>query len=276
METLEELIKYVKRNYAEGTWEEFVKSRPPVVNSNPDRLAKEFIEEGLARRTRLFREYIKFTFKNYALPKIDDIYDARILSLPCANGEEAFTLAVTALEAGLRHFKIEGRDISEEHINHALRGETWLQKRRIEQLADYIEKGYFSSTTAKYPDPNFFVGRAVQNKCEFYVHDILSHEIPDGYEVTYCLNLLIHLSETGRDTALWNLTKNMRQGDLLILDEPYEVPAAINALNSRMYGQVYEQFGWKKAFNDFLANMEAKEDLKLRKLGEDNVYEKRM
>ncbi|MBS3121723.1 hypothetical protein J4434_02470 [Candidatus Woesearchaeota archaeon] len=271
MQTLDELIKHVKRYYAEGTWEGFVKSRPPIVNANPEKLAKEFVEEGLSRRTRLFREYIESTFNRFVLPKISDAYDARILSMPCANGEEAFTLAIIALEAGLRYFKIDGRDISEEHINQALRGETWLQKRRIEQLADYIEKGYFTSTNAKFPYPNFFVDQSVKNKCEFYVHDILSDEILGGYEVTYCLNLLIHLSETGRDIALWNLTKNMRQGDLLILDEPYEIPAAFDG---RMYGQVYEQFGWKKAFNDFLANLEAKEDLKLRKIGEDNVYEK--
>lgn len=273
MQTLEELIKHVKRNYAEGTWEEFVKHRPPIVGANPQKLFREFVEEGLFRRTRLFREHIEYTFKKFVLPKVNDVYDARILSLPCANGEEAFTLAITALEAGLRHFKIEGRDISEEHINQALRGETWLQKRRIESLAEYIDKGYFSSTTAKFPDPNFFVNKAVKNKCEFYVHDILSDEILEGYEVIYCLNLLVCLSETGRDIVLWNITKNMRQGDLLILDEPYEIPAAFDG---RRYGEVYEQFGWKKVFNDFLAGMEAKKDLKLRKISEDNVYERMM
>lgn len=273
METLEELIKHVKKNYAEGTWEAFLKSRPPIVNANPEKLAKEFVEEGLFRRTRLFREYIESTFRKFVMPKISDSYDARFLSLPCANGEEAFTLAVLALEAGLKYFKIEGRDISEEHINQALRGETWLQKRRMESLAKYIEKGYFSSTNAKFPEPNFFVSQAIRNKCEFYVHDILSDEIPVGYEVIYCLNLLIHLSETGRDTALWNIAKNMKQGDLLILDEPYKIPAAFDG---RRYGEVYEQFGWKKVFNDFLAGMEAKKDLKLRKISEDNVYEKMM
>ncbi len=123
---------------------------------------------------------------------------------------------------------------------------------------------------------NFVVNPHVVRMCDFYVQDIIREEVPFGFDVIYCLNLFVYLTDEGKDSALFNLTKNMVSGSLLIVDEPYSVPAPDFRGRPRYNARTEAQFGWKADLNELYESLHQR-DFGLRKISTNpkhNVYEK--
>ena len=241
---LDQLIEHVETHYSEGTWEQFAAKRN-LQQQKPESLERDF-EEQLFRRTRLFCEYIEETFYQHVLPRLETSYNPKVLSLPCANGEEVCSIAILAQEAGVSNCIVQGRDISEQNIEHAIKGETWIKKERKKDFQHHIDAGYFVSTNAKFPDPNLFVTKGIKRKCEYFVHDILKSPVQENFDAIYCLNLLPRFNLYGCKTAVDNLTRNMQPGNLLILDASYWVP------DGKLFCSDKANYSWKKEQNNFL------------------------
>ncbi len=125
----------------------------------------------------------------------------RILSLPCASGEEAYTIAIGLLEAGLapEEFDILGIDLSPVAVrraraaryrHHALRGAT------LPELWAVASDDGFELTGQVRRSVAFRTGNALDPDC------IAAYE---RFDAIFCRNLLIYLTSEARTRVLARL-----------------------------------------------------------------------
>ena len=279
MQTLDDLRLYVETYYGHDFWRG-VAPRGRDAEKNPEELITKFFQHDLPTKTRMFREYIDFTFNHFVKPRIKDEPMSNILSMPCANGEEAFTLAIHGLENDL-YIEVEGRDINPGLIDIASSGKVYIPTFRFKQLQPWIEDGFLKRipkysrggiVTANVEVPSF-----VKDRCQFFIHDILERSLDEHYDVIYCINLFVYLSDNGKDAALENLVSGLNTGSLLIVDQPYWVPPPNKRNGMPRYNAKNEEiYGWKVDLNEFYASLH-KKDLGLKKVSKfdtHNVYEK--
>ena len=132
----------------------------------------------------------------------------RVLSLPCSSGEEAYSIAMTLLEAGLDpdQFKIDGVDINQQGLSIARRGIYGAYSFRNTPFFNpqyYLNK-YFSLT-----DKNCYcIHKKIQLSIKFNQGNILEFDSPyqaSTYDIIFCRNLLIYFHDSARHQALNNL-----------------------------------------------------------------------
>ncbi len=135
----------------------------------------------------------------------------RVLSLPCASGEEAWSAAIALLEIGLSPDDIDvlGIDISRTAIqraqagiyrNNALRGQpmpdVWMQPRA----------------------GGFAIAGSIKRCARFRVGNALDPKLLDSserFDVVFCRNLLIYLHPEARARVLKTLLAALEPGGLL-------------------------------------------------------------
>jgi chemotaxis protein methyltransferase WspC len=129
----------------------------------------------------------------------------RFLSAPCATGEEPYSIAMVLLEMGLSSdaFHIDGVDISAKAIETA--------KRAIYGKGSFREKNtgcqqrFFTRVQeGERLDPD--VARLVHFHTDNFVRPdaLAGHE---RYDIVFCKNLLIYLTEDGRKQVFANLDR---------------------------------------------------------------------
>ena len=134
----------------------------------------------------------------------------RILSAPCASGEEPYSVAMALLEKGFPEtsFVIEAIDISPKQI----------EKARAGQYLEALPRGCCSDKVAKYFTRNgkkLLLSDNIRKLVHFSQENLIGEfkaltRLP--YDIVLCKNLLIYLSDKARNT----LIKNVRQ--LLVED----------------------------------------------------------
>ncbi len=267
-EQFREFVKHLDNYYSSGTWSGFAIGNSGLIKSrNIDLIMHTFADSGVSKQTSLFREELVYISQSFVFDRIKDFSEVKILSLPCADGKEVYTLAALCFDNDLDNFSIEGRDHSYECISKAENGEYLIDRKKIQEISDFIQKGYFSVTNSKFPEPNLKVSPKLKNKSEFYVQDILREPLSDSYDLVFCLNFLSYLNQKGRETALENICLNLDPGSILILDSAYQLPPG------RLTGRQKEIFGWREELNDFIAGLEENK-FNLRQIKEPNIYEK--
>ena len=273
VERLGELVTHVNRYYRSGAWDEFLRR----VNRNLDhddisKAEREFANGGLSHQTEFFRGCLRAIFEE-VLPKIKDLYPLSLLSLPCSNGQETYSLVMLALEKGLGQVSGTGIDLSDEQLEIARKGEYFLTREKSKELGAEIKKGNIvplDQLGRQHFRPNFAVSGHLKERVEFYGSDLLRSEVEGRYDVTFCLGLLMHFNEEGQNEALWNLTKNMRSGDLLVLDQPYPL-----VHGTRLAGAERKEWEYRRGYNQMIAGLEERLELGLRRVSSRfNVYEK--
>jgi len=148
----------------------------------------------------------------------------RLLSVPCASGEEPFSLAMALLDAGVPadRFKIEAVDISARALARAGRGFYGRNSFRGEDLA--FRDRYFRPSAE-----GFVLNPAVRRCVRFYQGNFLNDAFPTdqaSYDVIFCRNLLIYLDPLVRWRALDKIKRLLVPGGLLFVS-PAEQPLAI-------------------------------------------------
>lgn len=95
---------------------------------------------------------------------------ARILSLPCSHGEEAVSLAIECLDAGLREFMVHGKDVQPACIEAARSGRIPFPgiPRHVTGLVD----------------------PAVMSRLSFSTADVFKDDIGSDYDLIVCRNFL--------------------------------------------------------------------------------------
>lgn len=133
------------------------------------------------------------------LPDLKSRGGARILSLPCSHGEEAVSLAIECLEAGMDEFIVHGKDVQPACIESARRGRFPFQG-----LPKYV--------TCE-------VSPTVMSHLSFSVADVFDRAIGEDYDLIVCRNFLGYftpqvVAQIGRKLA--NALTFDRPGYLLV------------------------------------------------------------
>jgi len=271
--SLAEFRAYVDRYYLQGTWKDFLKSNGPVQSMPLENIVREFYCRGLSHKTSFFSRELERTFKKM-LPYLQERKDrgltSRILSLPCSRGQEVYSLAILADQAEIKNCRVEGRDVCPTLIDIASNQQYWIEQERKDLLQPYLEEGYFWIERGKRKNDgthNLKIAPNITHRCDFFVHDLLLDQIPAEYQAVLCLNLFMHLSPEGRTRAVENLTSNLEPGCRLFLGDPYEVNLGYHR-------------GWnlerqrRNEYNRFIEGLEERPELRLRKVGRPNIYQK--
>jgi chemotaxis methyl-accepting protein methylase len=253
MQPIDDFRQFLERYYSQDVCNAFSPSEKDR-SLSLDALAKKFFSQ-LPTRTRMFREYVTDTFNKYVLPKIREKTMPRVLSLPCSNGEEVYTLAMLGLDNDI-YLRVEGMDVNHNLIDIAESGKLSLPWDKVKKLSEPVKKGYLRRQNNF---PNVIINPHVKDRCGFQVCDILTQQVScdtEAYDAVYCLNLFCYLSEFGREEAVQNLLVNMEEGTLLIVDEPYWVPPPnTRAGQARYNGKDEQLYGWKLDLNRFLETL---------------------
>ena len=161
-------------------------------------------ESATLNETTTYLRYLKETIRK---PKI------RILSVPCARGEEPISLLHAALQAGYKcsEISITGIDLSFNAISLAKEGILTGSSMR-ESTVEFMSH-YFDRIGSSYKLKNEY------SEClSFFQQNILecSSAIDgDEYDVIYCRNLLIYLGIEEKNHLISTLSTLLTQGGLL-------------------------------------------------------------
>ena len=150
----------------------------------------------------------------------------RLLSAPCASGEEPYSLAMTLLDMGLPAdcFRIDAIDICRQSIRKAR--QAVYGKHSFRGVSE-AEKAQNFQITPQGLALNPAIRQTVHFKCANLMRCLA--ETGSNYDVIFCRNLLIYLEEAASQHLLESFASLMRPGALLIVGsaETGKVPPAL-------------------------------------------------
>lgn len=136
----------------------------------------------------------------------------RILSVPCASGEEPYSLAIALRSAGMAHdsFVIDAVDISAQVIRRAEQGIYTRNAFRTPDLA--FRDRHF----VRHGD-SFELAPEIRRLVRFRCGNLLTLDPPDEntYDIIFCRNLLIYFSEATQEIAMRKLRALLDDDGLL-------------------------------------------------------------
>jgi chemotaxis protein methyltransferase WspC len=147
---------------------------------------------------------------------------ARILSVPCAAGEEPYSMAMALADAGIapERYQIDAIDLSAAAIRRARAA---LYKRYAFRGAELAFRDrYFTED-----DGAFVLGDEIRSKVRFSQGNLLSLDVDANarrYDVIFCRNLLIYFDDQAIGRAAQVLSALLADGGLLLAG-PAETPA---------------------------------------------------
>ncbi|WP_435011826.1 CheR family methyltransferase (plasmid) [Tundrisphaera lichenicola] len=138
-----------------------------------------------------------------------------ILSLPCAGGEEAYSIAITLLEIGLPpdRFRVDAVDVSARSVARAIAGVYGPNSFR--GVDPTIRSRYFREHGgASTLDPS------VRSTVRFHLGNLLDPGLladRPPFDVVFCRNLLIYFDGPSRAIAYTSLARLLVEGGVLFL-----------------------------------------------------------
>jgi chemotaxis protein methyltransferase WspC len=140
----------------------------------------------------------------------------RVLSAPCANGEEPYSIAITLLEAGLPAdaFTIDAIDLSLTGLALAKTGR--YRTRSLREVNPVILKKYFLACG----DDTYQVNDAVK-LCVTYRHanilDVVTVDPLHSYDIIFSRNVLIYMSKPAREQVIEGFSRLLTSDGLLFV-----------------------------------------------------------
>jgi chemotaxis protein methyltransferase CheR len=155
----------------------------------------------------------------------------RVWSVGCASGEEAYTLALLAVEAFARgplRVEVLGTDISDAALATAAVGR--YGERAMRAVDPALRERYFD----RQGDGSYLVGARLRHLVRFRRHNLARGPTPPsgeaGFDLVICRNVLIYFDATLVAPAVEALRRALRPGGTLLLGHadalPQEVPGA--------------------------------------------------
>ena len=139
----------------------------------------------------------------------------RLLSIPCATGEEPCSLAMALLDAGVspQAFTIEAVDVSQQVLDRARRG---LYTRNAFRTADLsFRDRHFSQA----PD-GYTLSAAVRAQVQMSCGNLLTLDTPaagQAFDLIFCRNLLIYFDAPTQRLAIHKLLSLLQDDGLLFV-----------------------------------------------------------
>lgn len=180
---------------------------------------QELVEEVVVAETWFFRDSKPFEMlarfvKEEWLPSNPD-KPIRILSLPCATGEEPYSIAITLIEAGLMpsQLKIDAFDISERNIKRCKTAH--YRENSFRGVSSYIRDRFFNRE-----QDNYYPDILIKAMVNFEVASVLDPVFINtqlAYDVVFCRNLLIYFDRETQAVAVEMLNKLLKQEGMLFV-----------------------------------------------------------
>ena len=139
----------------------------------------------------------------------------KILSLPCATGEEPYSIAMALRDYGLTEgdFYVDGVDVSKRALAKARRAIYGQHSFREEGVN--IQEKYFKKTRS-----GFQVSQDIREYVSFTKANIISDKIcpsNEFYDIIFCRNLLIYFSRETQKIVLDKLRLMLKNGGFLFV-----------------------------------------------------------
>jgi chemotaxis protein methyltransferase WspC len=139
----------------------------------------------------------------------------RILSLPCATGEEPYTIVMALFDAGIAaaQFQVDALDVSPRLIERAQQGRYGNNSFRGAQLG-YRER-YFSAV-----EDGYALDESVRQQVRFQCGNLLDPALlanQPPYDLVLCRNLLIYFDQATQEAVLAGFKRLMRQDGVIFV-----------------------------------------------------------
>ncbi|MFB6134972.1 MAG: protein-glutamate O-methyltransferase CheR [Halanaeroarchaeum sp.] len=148
----------------------------------------------------------------------------RIWSAACADGREPYSLAMLALDEGLRANQVDilATDIDENALERARQGVyTSTRTTDLEEQLEFLS------------DPESFVtiegetvalGDEPKSLISFDRHDLITGDPKDGFDLVLCRNVCIYLDTEYKRPILETVSESLRPGGFLVLGQTETLP----------------------------------------------------
>jgi chemotaxis protein methyltransferase WspC len=189
----------------------------------------ELVESVIVTETWFFRDPALFTaFVRHVQEEWLPAHPAaplRLLSIPCASGEEPCSLAMALLDAGVapERFQIRAVDISARALARAQRGVYGRNSFRGKDLA--FRDRYFQLSKE-----GFVLDPVIRNCVRFYRGNLFSDDfLPRhaSYDFIFCRNLLIYFDRPTQRRAIERIERLLAPSGVLFVG-PVEQPLVLN------------------------------------------------
>lgn len=146
----------------------------------------------------------------------------RVLSIPCAGGEEPYSIALALLETGLapEQFHIDALDLSTRQLDRARRG-------IYARLAFRGPRPWDVTPYFREHPQGLELDPAIRALVRFEQGNLIDPELLTGraaYHVVFCRNLLIYLTASARRQAVATLARLLPEGGLLFVGHAETLP----------------------------------------------------
>lgn len=143
----------------------------------------------------------------------------RFWSAGCANGEEAYSIAIAVLETlPNRSFSIYATDIDQDCLRKALNGIYMVEQ--LKNLPPEFLIKYFEKIGEGYRIKDF-----VKKHIKFKKHDLTSQEpVTRFLDVIFCRNVLIYFTEEQKEKVLNDFYNALNPGGYLIIGKSESIP----------------------------------------------------
>jgi chemotaxis protein methyltransferase WspC len=194
----------------------------------------ELMESVVVTETWFFRDRGPFDatvqFVKGRLTEDDGTHHVRILSVPCASGEEPYSLVMGLLDAGVesKHFEVDAVDVSPRAL--------LMAKRAI------YNKNSFRGKDLGFRDRYFHVNKegyvlcpVVRSAVRFFEANILKPDFLAArgpYDVIFCRNLLIYFDAETQARVLSAISRLLNQDGLLVVGAAEQLLAFENGFAS--------------------------------------------
>ena len=193
---------------------------------------EELIESIIIPETWFFRNHRSFQFlRHYVKTEWMPVHSARALralSLPCSTGEEAYSIGMTLLEAGLSEhaIRIDAIDVSAKSLQKARTGVYGAESFRGKDADHEFRQRFFETKAEK-----FQICETLRRIVQFRQGNLLTPGFlakEDSYDVIFCRNVLIYLSAAAKSQTI-SLLDRLLSHDGLIFVGHAERPAFAGA-----------------------------------------------
>jgi chemotaxis protein methyltransferase WspC len=209
-----------------------------------DELVEEVVipETWFFRNTHPFVVVTSFVAKQLARKKGSFI---KLLSAPCSSGEEAYSMAIALVEAGIAadQFSIHGVDISGRALARAEKAVYRENSFRENDL--HLRYKYFQKE-----GNHFILNAQIRKMVHFRQGNILNEEFMQGlgiFDVLFCRNLLIYLDRQARQRAFAHIDKLLAPDGILFVG---------HAESGLLDRDLFRSSPYPKAFAFFRAGIE--------------------